>query len=152
MYMKYLILISIVALSCGLTIPQQKANTALVNAADIPYKVAERYFVRNDYNKKDHLNPKIKTKAEFNNVFGMATIMGGQPTPIDFSTQYVLSVIGELTNKNIQIVPLSLKQKGGTIIFNYKVVVGEEQSATIQPLLLIIVNKKYNGKVRLVKN
>jgi hypothetical protein len=120
---------------------------------NVPYIIAQRYFVRNDYNDGDLKNPKITSKELFNGLFGMATIMGpnGRPTDIDFEKQYVLAVIGQETNRSTSIDAVSLKQKDNIIEFRYKVVEGDTMGATIQPVLLIIVDKKYDGEVRLVE-
>ena len=131
---------------------QVKSET--VASEDIPYIVANRYFVRNDYKKEDLTSPKITSEGQFEKHFGMAPIMGpdGKPTAVDFSRQYVISVIGELTDQRTEIVPVSLQQKAGTIEFIYKINEGEKISATIRPVLLIIVDNKYQGEVKLVKN
>ena len=120
---------------------------------DIPYTIANRYFVNNTYKDGDLKNPKITTRTQFDALFGMATIMGpnGKPTPIDFSRQYVLGLIGELTDRNTEISLISLKQNANTILLNYKITEGEKTMATIRPLLLIIVDNIYQGEVKLVK-
>ena len=129
-------------------------STTVANAEqDIPYTIANRYFVSNTYKDGDLKNPKITTQTQFDALFGMATIMGpnGKPTPIDFSRQYVLGVIGELTDRNTGISLISLKQNANTILLNYKITEGEKSMATIRPMLLIIVDNKYEGDVKLVK-
>ena len=124
-----------------------------ITEQDIPYTVANRYFVNNTYKDGDLKNPKITTPEQFDELFGMATIMGpnGKPTPIDFSKQYVLSVIGELSDRGAEISPVSLKQQADTILFSYKITEGERSMVTIRPALLIIVDNKYQGDIKLVK-
>jgi hypothetical protein len=121
---------------------------------NVPYTIARNYFVRNDFKRSEHLNSKITTKEEFDEIFGMASFAGerGKPTAIDFSKQYVLAIIGELTNHDTEIVPVSLQQKGGTIIFDYKINEGGKTLTTIQPALLIVVDKKYDGEITLAEN
>ena len=162
MRIQILLLVSIIMVACSPKVDtktEDTAGTGSVKTAssslvDIPYTFAKRYFVKNDYKKADHPNPKITSQEEFENIFGMARVTGedGKPTPIDFSTQYVIGVIGELTNKNTEILPLSLKQADGSIELNYKVTEGAQRSATIQPVLILIVENKYTGEVKLVKN
>jgi len=120
---------------------------------DIPYTIAQRYFVNNTYNEGDLVNPKITTREQFRKIFGMATVMGenGKPTVIDFSRQYVLSVIGELTDRKTEISLISLKQNANRILLNYKITEGERESVTIRPVLLLIVDNKYQGEVELFK-
>ena len=120
---------------------------------DIPYTIANRYFVSNTYNDGDLKNPKITTAEQFDEFFGMATVMGpdGQPTPIDFSRQYVLSVISALSDRDARISPVSLKHRADTIVFSYKITGGEKSTVTTRPVLLIIVDNKFQGEVKLVK-
>lgn len=158
--MKYLILICMIVSSCGHSISTKTAENSPAEATgnnaspavDIPYTVARHYFVNNGFKREAHPNAKITTQKEFDEVFGMATVMGTKPTPVDFSTQYVLSVIGEPTDKRVEITPFSLKQQQGTIVFNYNITTGEQRSVTIQPVLIIIVNKDYIGEIKLVCN
>lgn len=163
MQIKNLILVSMIIILCSHKlskntadiIPSSAANTPTPRPAkNIPYIIAKNYFVNNDYKKEEHPNAKITSLAEFEKIFGMARVMGGKgkPTAIDFSKQYVISIIEEPTDRNIEIVPLSLKQKKGTIVFNYKRTVGKQRSVTIQPALIIIVDKKYNGQVKVIRS
>ncbi|WP_337039172.1 hypothetical protein [Elizabethkingia anophelis] len=74
----------------------------------------------------------------------------GTPTSIDFSKQYVIAVIGDKTNITTDFIPQKLtKEKVVTLIFTYKVSKGRKMSATIKPSTLIIVDKKYNGEIKL---
>lgn len=131
--------------------PGKENKTETVLNDDIPYTVANRYFARNDFRKQD-FTAKITSKPAFEKFFGAAPVMGpkGKPTAIDFSKQYVVGVVGELTDHNTEIVPVSLRQKAGTIVFTYKIKEGEKTMATIQPMLLIVVDNKYQGEIRLV--
>lgn len=113
---------------------------------DIPYIIAEHYFVRNDL----HVLPpkKIVSEAELNANFGMAAVMGtdGMPAKIDFSHQYVISVTLPETNLLTEIVPISLKKTdAGGVVFTYQIKRGEKSTYTTIPLLLIIVESKYDG-------
>ncbi len=115
---------------------------------DIPYTVAEHYFVRNDLSA---LPPeKIVSENDFNANFGMAAIMGdnGMPTKIDFKRQYVISVTLPETNIHTEIVPVGLKKADdGKIIFSYQIKLGGKLTYTMVPSLLIIVDRKHDGKV-----
>ena len=128
--------------------------TAVVVEQDVPYTTAQRYFVNNTYHDGDLVNPKITTHTEFEKFFGAAPVMGknGQPTSIDFSKQYIVAVMGKLTDRNTSININSLKQKDNVILLNYKVTEGEKESATIRPVLIIIVDNKYQGEIKLVKS
>lgn len=116
---------------------------------DVPYSIAKGYFVKNTFT-KDYINsPQIKTKKAFDAIFGMATVMGpdGKPTEINFKTHYVIAVTEKLSEYDIQINPLSLKKKGSKITLQCKIETGAKQTALMKPLLLLIVDKKYKGKV-----
>lgn len=77
---------------------------------------------------------------------------GGKPTPIDFSTQYVIAVIKSATANKTQLSPVSLKTTAdGNIEFTYKIETGEKQSFTSKPSLAIIVDKTHDGNVVLVE-
>lgn len=114
----------------------------------IPYIVAENYFVKNNL---EALPPeKIVSKTDFNANFGMAATMGdnGMPTKIDFKHQYVISVTLPETNIHTEIVPKGLKKDDdGRIIFSYQIKLGDKLTYTMIPSLLIVVDRKYEGKV-----
>lgn len=116
----------------------------------VSYTVAKNYFVNNSL---DSLPPvKITDEAVFNKCFGMATAMGkdGQPTAIDFSRQYVIAVTLPVTDTMTVLKPKRLvKASDGRLTFTYVVKRGKKMSYSIQPLLLVIVDKKYDGEVTL---
>lgn len=129
---------------------QADAVTAATQAAEIPYAVANRYFVRNDVKKLP--NGKIASQKDFDTNFGMAAVMGedGMPTEIDFTKQYVIAVSKPETNKDTEIVPVSLKSDGdGGLVFTYRLKEGATCSYTTLPSLVVVVDKKYKGHVSL---
>ncbi len=138
--------------------PNQGSESApqVVKVADaavrVPFIVAQRYFVKNTFGDKEAF-PVIRSQAEFDDLFGMATVMGvdGKPTPIDFSKQYVIAVIQKITDKSASLEPVSLKQKDGAITFTYSYTEGAQQSFSIQPVLVIIVSNDYQGDVKVVQ-
>ncbi|MEG0950234.1 MAG: hypothetical protein RR212_09230 [Bacteroidales bacterium] len=118
------------------------------NKQEIPFTVAEKYFVKNTVKSIDE--PKITTQEAFNQIFGMATVMGpnGRPTPIDFGKQYVIAVMKPTTDYKTTLTPVSLqKDSKGDIIFSYKVEKGEKQTYSFTPALLIIVDNNYTGPI-----
>lgn len=117
---------------------------------DIPYQLAENYFVKNTVKKPD--NPKIETQEKFNEVFGMATTMGksGKPTDIDFTKQYVIAVILPETDINTTVDPLSLQKNGkGEMTLTFKITARKKQTFTTVPNFAIIVDKAENGNLKL---
>ena len=124
------------------------AVSSATTAAEVPYTVADGYFVRNDVKKLP--NGKISSEKDFENAFGMATVMGddGRPTEIDFEKQYVIAVAKPVTDRNTELEAVGLKGDGdGGLVFTYRTKVGERMSYSVQPCLVVVVDKKYRGSV-----
>jgi hypothetical protein len=119
----------------------------------VPFTTAENYFVKNTYKNEQVENLKITTQEEFDKIFGMAATMGdrGMPTRIDFSKQYVIAVIGTVTNKKTDFTVNDLLQKSKEIVLNYTLATGEELSFSIQPALLLVVDDTYKGELKFEK-
>lgn len=124
-------------------------HNGVESTTKVPYREAKHYFVKNSYTADHLIEIKIGTQEDFDKLFGMATTMGkdGKPTAINFEDQFVIAVIGEETSRNARITPSELEQVGEKIILSYVVSRGEPQSSTIRPLLLLIVDKKYDGEL-----
>ena len=85
----------------------------------------------------------------------MATAMGkdGKPTAIDFSKQFVIAIILPITEIETEINPVKVEENGDSLLYSYEVKTGEKQSYSIQPVSIIILDKKYEEKeVVLVNN
>lgn len=121
--------------------------------AVIPFFEAKNYFVKNTYKNEEVATLKITSQEEFDKVFGPAAVMGenGKPTQIDFSKQYALAVIAPVTDKKTNVVANSLTYRDTEIVLDYKITEGESQSFTIQPFLLILVDKEHSGPVMFEK-
>jgi hypothetical protein len=122
----------------------------VANQDVIPFAQAQNYFVKNTVDAI--ANPKIETEEVFNSYFGMATAMGknGKPTPIDFAKEYVIAVVLPKTYVATTIEPVSFKKGNyNTVDFEYKVRLGNKQSYTSRPFLLLLVDKKYDGNLSL---
>lgn len=113
-------------------------------AEEVAFEVAKNYFFKN--NQAIPASPKITTEEEFRKLFGMATTMGedGKPTPIDFSKQFVLAIVQPVTDMATEIVPKKVMEKGDTLFYDYDVKVGQKQSFSIQPISIIILDKRYS--------
>ena len=126
-------------------------------AEEVAFEVAKNYFFKND--QTIPASPKITTEEEFSKLFGMATTMGerlrgegtsgmdGKPTEIDFTKQFVLAIVLPVTDIATEITPVKLEAKGDSLFYTYDVKTGEKQSFTIQPVSIIILDKKYENKV-----
>ena len=111
---------------------------------EVPYIVAHNYFVRNDVTAT--VPAKIGSLDEFERYFGMAAFMGknGQPTPIDFETQFAIAVVLPETNHSTELLAESLIDDGQKLTFIYHVDVAPEENTWTQvPMLLIIVDRQY---------
>ena len=113
---------------------------------EVPFEVAKNYFFKN--NQVIPENPKIVTEEEFNKLFGMATTMGedGKPTAIDFTKQFVVAIVLPVTDFATEINPVKVEDKGESLRYTYEVRTGEKQTFSIQPVSIIILDKKYEGK------
>jgi hypothetical protein len=109
----------------------------------IPFEEVKNYFFRNGANIPD--NSIVDSSERFQELFGAAAFMGnhGQPTTIDFDKEFVIAVVNPVTNCFTELVPESLYKEGNVLIFTYDETVGEEQSWSMQPVLLVKVDKKY---------
>ncbi|CAN1488976.1 hypothetical protein MCETHM1_00136 [Flavobacteriaceae bacterium] len=116
----------------------------------IPYTVAQNYFVKNTVD--SIANPKIETEEAFKTYFGFATTMGknGKPTAVDFAKEFAIALVLPKTDVATTIVPVSLKKgSDDSVVFQYKIELGDKQSYTSRPFLLVVVDKKFDGNVSL---
>lgn len=138
------LLTTVLLLSC-------KSTSSAYVTTDVPFIVADHYFIKNDV--KTLPNGIIDNAADFYRTFGEAAVMGGLPTPVNFKKQFAIAVSVPQTDKHTEMLPASLKRKGSQLIFSYNVVRGQKMSYSIQPMLLIIVDRKYKGEtLKLVRN
>lgn len=123
------------------------AETPYQGGVEIPFTEAQRYFVNNTYNNTEIDELKIDTQEEFDRIFGMAAVMGedGTPTSIDFAKEYVLAIIGKVTDKKTVIKADHLWQQGADIVLDYHIEEGDKLSYTLHPSLLVVVNRQYAG-------
>ena len=110
---------------------------------EIPFEEVKNYFFRKDATIPD--DPIIDSAGQFEEFFGAAAYMGkgGQPTAIDFEKEFVVAVVGPVTDCHTELTPESLRKEGGALVFTYKETLGEKQSWTMQPVLLVKVDKEY---------
>ena len=121
--------------------------------SELPYTRMRNYYVRNDAELP--IERKIDDRATFESLFGMATLMGtdGQPTPVDWDSEFVLAVVNPATNYQTELGPESLRQENGELVFTFIEAVGKKQSYWSLPVLMIKVERKYDaGSVRFVRH
>lgn len=109
----------------------------------IPFEEVKNYFFRNGASIPD--KPIVDSPELFGELFGTAAFMGkdAQPAAIDFDKEFVIAVVNPVTDCFIELVPESLHKEDNELIFTYDETVGEKQSWTMQPVLLVKVDKKY---------
>jgi len=130
-------------LTCLLAAVTLAACSHNVQSESIPFEVAHNYFVRNDVSS---VPVKINSQEAFERCFGMAAFMGrnGQPTPIDFSRQFVIAIVLPETAHSTEIAAERLTQEGDDLVLTYQVSVAEKENTWTQvPQLLLIVNRDY---------
>ena len=112
-------------------------------SSDIPFEEVRNYFFRNDAEIPE--NPVIDTAGQFETLFGAAAFMGkdGQVTPVDFDKEFVIAVVNPVTDFSTELAPESLRKVDGELVFSYHEMIGEQQSWTMQPVLLVKVDRKY---------
>lgn len=114
-----------------------------VIAEEVTFETASNYFFKND--QPLPASPKITSEEEFSKLFGAATTMGenGKPTPIDFSKQFVVAIVLPVTDIATEITPVKVEAVDSTLRYSFDIKEGEQQSFTIQPVSIIILDKKY---------
>lgn len=122
------------------------ALIACAGPKDVPYTELDHYFFKNGQEVPD--NPKIDTEEAFATLFGMATVMGesGKPTPVDFDKEFVIAVVNPVTEYETELEPESLRLENGELVFTYDETVGERQSWTMRPVLLVKVSREYEAE------
>lgn len=111
------------------------------SVADVPFSVARNYFVNNSVEQLP--SAPITSREQFDRFFGAAAVMGkdGQPTPIDFSRQYVIAVAKPASDRQVSLDPVSLQSTAdGRLRFAYRTVMGRSLSYSSRPCLVIIVD------------
>lgn len=114
---------------------------------NVRYVVARNYFHNNDAPMPKSL--KITSAKEFDEQFGAAAFMGkdGEPTKIDFKKSFVIAKVFPVTDQTTTLRMISLKKTSSRHLqMKYQLKQGSEhQSYSTQPILLIVVDKKYKG-------
>jgi len=150
------ILLAFAVLIATITCAENKQATPLENnierGSEVPFKIAKNYFFKNG-NDAQLKDPKITSEKTFHDLFGMATTMGpdGKPTDIDFNKQFVLAIVLPLTDKATEIFPIKVEEDGNSLYYTYEVTTGEKLSYIIQPVSIIILDKRYKNQEVILK-
>ena len=141
----FLILIGLVLSSCN------TKEKEVLKESKITYQTASNYFVKN--NCSGSVENPITSQEAFDKIFGMATTMGkdGKPTSIDFSKSYVVAIVDSLTDKRIDLLPVSVEKKNDTLEVKYSKNIGEVRSYSTQPNLIFILDNTTQGIIKVVQ-
>ena len=126
------------------------------NAKEVPFEKLNNYFIRNDAPVPENVSTgiRIDNQDSFDELFGIARVMGkgGEPTPVDFSSETVMAVVNPVTDVYTELKPVSLVKDGKTLVFTYVEKTGDKQDWSMRPLLMVKVKRTDDpGEVRLVK-
>lgn len=93
---------------------------------------------------------RTSAQEQFDQLFGTAAFMGkgGETTPIDFNWQFVIAVVLPETSVQTAISAKMLIATKQKITLLYQVDKGARLGYTMRPIMLLVVDKKYDtGKV-----
>jgi hypothetical protein len=144
-FQKTLIVYLMIALVFGACLSSKKRQ-------EIPFKILQGYFVRNDIALPVPLDTVINSKSTFEGLFGYATIMGRMSDPINFESETILAIMPAVTDRNTQIELNSIERINGEIVVHYKINSGQKQTFDSRPLLLISLPEKYSEPFRFIGN
>ena len=139
----YFMMLATVLMCCTQCDPLKKVEA---QAYPINYTELDNYYVLNTVDANKLRKVIIDNEQDFRQYFGDAAVMGrkGQPTPVNFKTQYVLAVILPTTDRLTQVIPAEISQVNNTVVFNYRVKKGEKQSFTMTPFAAVAIDKPKN--------
>lgn len=112
----------------------------------INYTELANYYVLNNVDVSKTQRLVINSQQTFEAYFGEAAVMGrnGQPTMVNFKTQYVLAVVLPETDRQTEVIPGEVVQNGNTIVMNYRVNKGAKTSYRMVPFAAIALDKPVN--------
>ncbi len=144
---RLVIFIALLLLAFASCIPSKQGAT------QVPFKVANNYFVSNAVGDGPLANPIIESQNQFNSLFGMATTMGenGKPTPINFDQQFVIALVGKVTDKPETYTVTCLANDKEGLILTYKLAIADKQTYTSQASCLLIVERTFINKIKLIQ-
>jgi hypothetical protein len=120
-----------------------RSPDATRNPGGIDYIPAKGWFVRNDFPDMTLMTMLLESQSSFDEVLGAAATMGPdrRPTPIDFSKQSAIALIAPETDTAITLQCTALQPRNGQLHLTYRRKLGERQSFTTRPLLLLLVDR-----------
>ena len=120
-----------------------KVKNLEAQSSSVYHESLDNYFVRNDVETKKLQKLIIYDQATFDRYFGAGATMGtgGQPTPINFNTQYVLAVVLPQTDRATTVTIQEVLQTGNSVIINYHVDKGAKMGYNMVPYAGVVLYK-----------
>ena len=71
---------------------------------------------------------------------------GGEVTPIDFRRSFVIAKVLPVTDRDTELRPMKLAKTGhAELELTYRLKTGERRSYSMQPIFILIVDKRYKN-------
>lgn len=142
------ITLRLLAIPMFVTIMLTACRTSLNNISNISkvnYQEAKNYFLADKNTKEVPL--KITSQSQLEKHFGMAAFMGkgGEVTIVDFKKYFIIPIVLEETDIRTDIVTPILKGNEKQLHLHYNIKEGEKMSFKIQPIKLLMVDKRYKN-------
>lgn len=124
-----------------------KVSNLEKDATQLYFEPLNNYFVNNTVECKKTQKLVINDQRNFEHYFGEAAVMGsnGEPTRINWNTQYVLAVVLPETNRSTLVEPIDVKLNGNAIIYNYHVTRGDRTTYNMVPFAAVALDKPANS-------
>ena len=143
--MKKNLLIAIVLLAGVTALLAGCHSTSKVEVQPYPIYFDEmyNYYVLNTIDSKQEKHLFINNQEEFDRYFGAAAVMGtnGQPTPVNFKTQYVVGIVLPTTNRATTVSVKDVAMAGNTVVITYHVAKEEKLGYYIRPFTIVALDK-----------
>ena len=118
-------------------------------SVSVPYETAQNYFAYVDVSSPT--TRKLMDLASFESMFDYAWTMGSEETPLDFDKEFVIAVVHPSTYDRTTLAPVSLVKENGSLIFTYSEKIGEKQSSSRRPFLIVRVARQYDAPLQVIK-
>ena len=115
----------------------------------VPFEKLDHYFATSEVSSPT--TRKITDQETFDGLFGYGAVMGDTQAPLDFTKEFVITVVNPSTDENTKLTPVSLVKENGNLVFTYNEKIGEKTESTRRPCLLIRVDKQYDAPLQVVK-
>ncbi|MGG5507118.1 MULTISPECIES: hypothetical protein [unclassified Myroides] len=127
---------------------EQTEEIKLYKVTEVPFTENKNYKLKKEVKTNGVQHVKITTKAHFDRLFDSSkhTKLGEE---VDFSTSFVLALVGIPSTLETSFSITSLKEKDDFIELTYCVEEEEKELAqAVYPCAILVVDKKFNKDIR----